>query len=525
MMKAYLKVSFKVSFKVSLFSLFLSSFLSIPLAEAKLVQILHTNDTHSFLNYTNHESEIGGSARLKSLIDSFKESGTKAGMETITLDGGDFLEGNIYYMADQGKKSFEVHNQIGYDAVVLGNHDYLMGAKSLDNILENIDLNFTFLGANVASGSKFPNIRDKIKPYKEMEVGGMKIAILGLTTADFFYSWSLDGSTITGPTKVAQTYEDILKKRNNDFIIALTHIGVNRDIYLAKKTSNIDLIVGGHSHTALFEPIYEENKRKVEVPIVQAGFHTKYLGRIVVDLVKGQPLKVVSYELVPVNNQNEDNEIKSIVAKADDSLDSEYGKEWLNQIIGYSDLKDSDKSGSRKWAYFISDALREKSGADIAIHVSSMNGENYPIGKISRRDIMNSIPRVFELNETRGWSIYTSRVSGLLLRLLCESLAYFGQPLSFSGITIEWIKTPFGVKIASARVNGKKINPFKFYTVAFTEGIIRGAIEISPKTKAILKSPTKTPFKIWQTLEEKIQKDTKSIVKVSEENRSFYYPE
>ena len=497
----------------------------ISQAEAKLVQILHTNDTHSFLNNTNHDYGTGGSARLKSLIDGYKESARKSGIETITLDGGDFLEGNIYYMADQGKKSFEVHNQIGYDAVVLGNHDYLMGAKSLDAILENIDLNFTFLGANVSSGAKFPSIRDKIKPYKEMEIDGLKVAILGLTTSDFFYSWSLDGSTISSATKTAQKYEEILKKRNNDFIIALTHIGVNRDIFIASKTKYIDLFVGGHSHTALFEPVYEENRRKVEVPIVQAGYHTKYLGRLVVDLVKGQPLKVVSYELVPVNNQNEDNHVKSIVAEADDSLDREYGKEWLNEIVGYSDLKDSDKSGSRKWAYFISDALREKSKADIAIHVSSMNGENYPIGKISRRDIINSIPRVFELDEKQGWSIYTSRVSGILLKLLCESLAYFGQPLSFSGITLEWVKTPFGAKIASARINGKRINPFKFYTVAFTEGIIRGAIEISPKTKAILKSPTRTPFKIWQTLEEKIEKDTKSIVNVSENNRSFYFPE
>ncbi len=509
--------------KAYLVSLFLLSHL--PHAEAKLVQILHTNDTHSFLNYTNHDNETGGSARLKSLINSFKETAKKDGIETITLDAGDFLEGNIYYMADQGKKSFEVHNQIGYDAVVMGNHDYLMGAKSLDSLLEGIDLNFTFLGANVTSSSKYPSIRDKIKPYKELTIDGMKVAVLGLTTSDFFFSWSLDGSTISSPLKTAQKYEELLKSRNNDFIIALTHIGVNRDMNLASKTKYIDLIVGGHSHTALFEPVFEENKMKVEVPIVQAGFHTKYLGRLVVDLVKGQPLKVVSYQLVPVNNQNEDNEVKSIVAKADDSLDNEYGKDWLNRVVGYSDLQESDKSGSRKWAYFISDALREKAGADIAIHVSSMNGENYPVGKISRRDIMNSIPRVFELNETRGWSIYTSKVSGLLLRLLCESLAYFGQPLSFSGISLEWVKTPFGVKVASARINGKRINPFKFYTVAFTEGIIRGAIEISPKTKAILKSPTKTPFKIWQTLEEKIEKDTKSIIKVSENNRSFYFPE
>ena len=499
--------------------------ITLGTANAKLVQILHTNDTHSFLNNTNHNTEVGGSSRLKSLMDYYKDAAKREGISTITLDGGDFLEGNIYYMADKGQKSFNVHNNVGYDAVVLGNHDYLMGAQGLDTILKNTDLNFSFLGANVKSSSKYPNIRDKMQDYKELEIDGMKIAILGLTTSDFFFSWTLDGSTIESPYETAQEYEKILKKRNNDFIIALTHIGVSRDLKLAKKTNFIDLVVGGHSHTELFEPLYQKNKRDVKVPVVQAGFHTKYLGRIVVDLEKGKPLKVVSYELVPVKYGGEDPEVKSLVEDADHELDRMYGSEWLNEEVGYSDLKEDDESGSRKWSYFIADALREKAGADLAMHVSSMNGENYPIGDITRRDIMNSIPRVFDMKDTSGWSIYTVKVNGLLLKTLCETLAHFGQPLSFSGMTLKWVKTPFGPKIAKALINGKKINIFKDYTVALTEGIVRGAVEISPKTKVILKNPKKTEFKIWQTLEEKVERDIKHINKMTEENHAFFFPD
>ncbi len=501
-----------------------SSF-SASLAQAKLVQILHTNDTHSFLDSTHHNKNVGGSSRLKSLIDFYKDQARSEGISTITLDGGDFLEGNIYYMADKGLKSFGVHNQVGYDAVVLGNHDYLMGSDGLNDILGKTELNFAFLAANVKSSRLYPNIKNKILPYKELEIDGIKIAIMGLTTSDFFFSWTLEGSTIISPYKAAQFYEPILKKRNNDFIIALTHIGINRDIKLAAKTSHIDLIVGGHSHSALREPVYQDNKRKVPVPIVQSGYHTKYLGRLVVDLVKGKPLKVVSYELVPVKFSAEDPKIKALVQDVDDELDKIYGKDWLNENIGESELKEHDKSGSRKWAYFIADALKEKTGADIAIHVPSMNGENFPVGTINRRDIMNSIPRAFELTDVYGWSIYTSKVQGSLLKLMCESLAYFGQPLTFSGMTIEWVKTPFGSKIAHARINGKRIDPRKEYEVAFTEGIVRGAIEISPKTKIILRDPQKTGFKIWKTLEEKIRNDLNAFKKISEKNRSFYYPE
>ena len=510
--------------RTKLFGLTATMLLTLGTANARLVQILHTNDTHSFLNNTNHDSDVGGSSRLKGLIDYYKENAKRDGIPTLTLDGGDFFEGNIYYMADKGLKSLEVHNSIGYDAVVLGNHDYMMGAKGLDEILGKVDLNFSLLGANINSGYKYEHVKNKIKPYKEMTVDGMKVAILGLTTSDFFFSWSLDGSQITSPYSTAQKYEQILKEKKNDFIIALTHIGVNRDVKLAEKTKFIDLVVGGHSHTALKEPLYGRNKNGVDVPVVQAGFHTKYLGRLVVDMTKGKPLKVVSYELVPVKYVAEDSVVKAKVEEADFDLDKIYGREWLNEEIGYSDLKEEDKSGSRKWSYFIADAIREKTGADVSMHVSSMNGENYPVGSITRRDIINSIPRVFELKDPYGWAIYTTNVSGIWLKTVCETLAHFGQPLSFSGITLEWTQTPFGAKIVKSSINGKRINPLKTYRVAFTEGIVRGALEISPKTKLILQNPKKTQFKIWQTLEEKIEKDVHNINRMSENNHSFFYP-
>ena len=114
-------------------------------AEAKLFQILHTNDTHSFLDNSTHAKNRGGVARLKSLIDFYKDKMRSEGVSTLTLDAGDFTEGNVYYLAEGGKKSFNIHNNIGYDVVTIGNHDYLMGAKDLDNILGEVDLNFSFL--------------------------------------------------------------------------------------------------------------------------------------------------------------------------------------------------------------------------------------------------------------------------------------------------------------------------------------------------------------------------------------------
>jgi len=516
----------KSFFNVLLLSAF--SLLAASTTEAKLIQILHTNDTHSFLNNTQHKNDLGGSARLKSLIDFYRNKAADEGVKTLVMDAGDFTEGNIYYMADQGRKAFEIHSEMGYDVGALGNHDYLMGSTELDKILGDLNFKLPLVVANLQIGSQFKNIKEKISPYKEFTVDGLKIAVMGLTTNEIFYSWRLEGGKITNPYKAAKRYEEILKNRKNDVIIALTHIGVLKDIKLAERTKYIDLIVGGHSHTALYQASFGINKNKVRVPIVQAGMHTEYLGRLVVDVDKGRPLKLVSYELVPVKYEATDTKIKGLVEEADNDLDNLYGKEWLDEQIGFSDLKSDDKDGSRKWAYFITDAIREKAGADIAIHTPPMNGENFPIGVISRRDIINSMPRVFDFSEKYGWSIYTSRVKGVWLRLLFEALTHFGQPLTFSGMKLEYSRTEHGIRIKHLRVNGKIINPYKYYTVAFTEGIVRGAQGVSPYTTALLRSPKNTKQKIWATLEEKVGQNVKNMLHVKntgdDENHDLVMP-
>ncbi len=466
-------------------------------------------------------------ARLKALMNVYKAQAEAQGIKTIALDAGDFLEGNIYYMARDGRATFNIHNQMGYDMVTLGNHDYQMGAEDLDKILGELDLKFSLLVANLDAGSKFSNIKTKVKPYKEINFEGMKIAFLGLTTDEIFYKWRMSKGAIQDPIDTAKKYETILKNRGNDFIVALTHIGVLKDIKLAEKTKYIDLIVGGHSHSALYEPAYGENKRKLKVPIVQAGMHTEYLGRLVVDFVKGKPLKVVSYELVPVKMETSaaDVEIADMVREADVDLDASYGQDWLGEKIGYSDLKPEDEKGARKWAFFITDALKEKAGTDIAIHSPEMNGSNYPVGDITRRVILNSIPRVFELNQKYGWDIYTTKVKGAWLRMTVEALSYFGQPLTFSGIKLEYSRGPLGFKIKKITVNGKVVNPFKTYTVAFTEGIIRGARGIDPRTVGILKNPKNTNYKIWATLEEKIKNSEEPLSKVCEDSHTMLLPD
>ena len=508
--------------------IFLISFASCIPNElnATIIQILHTNDTHSYLEHSTHDQNQGGSARLKALIDFYKNKMAKENIKTITMDAGDFTEGNLFYMADFGRKVFEVHNEMGYDIGTIGNHDYLMGSDELDKILGEVDLKISLVAANLEIKVDHKNILAKIKPYKEIEIDGLKIGILGLTTDEIFYKWRFEGTDVTDPYKCAKKYEKILKERSNDFIIALTHLGVLNDIKLAEDSKDIDLIVGGHSHTALFKPSFGINKNKLAIPIVQAGMNTEYLGRLIINIEKGKPLKIILSELIPVKIGAFDPKINTIVGEANNDLNTTYGKDWLDEVIGHSDLKVGDKDGSLKWAYFITDSMKEKVNADVAIHTPFMNGADFPVGDVTRRDLFNSIPRVFDLSEKYGWNIYTTQIKGMWLRSAFKALTHFGQPLTFSGMSMDIDEKENELLFNKIKINGEKIIASKYYTVAFTEGIIRGAEAVSRYTLSILKNPKNTNHKIWMTLEEKVNQRLKktTIDKLNEKNHVLIMP-
>ena len=110
--------------------------------------------------------EQGGYARLKTIIEQEKNNARRKNIPTILVDAGDFLEGSLFYMVDSGETSFKLHNAMGYEAVTLGNHDYLMGAKGLDRLLNNMQnqIRFTLLAANIDFNVE---INDYVTPIRE----------------------------------------------------------------------------------------------------------------------------------------------------------------------------------------------------------------------------------------------------------------------------------------------------------------------------------------------------------------------
>ncbi|MBT7610539.1 MAG: hypothetical protein HN576_12340 [Bacteriovoracaceae bacterium] len=478
-------------------------------ANAYLVQILHTNDIHSYFDGSDHDKGRGGYANLKYMIDQYKAKANSDGIESLVVDAGDFMEGTLFYMADYGMKSFQMHNKIGYDFSVIGNHDFLMGTGDLDKLLGKIDLNFTYLGANVSASKKYININNKIRPYKLINLGGYKVAIMGLTTNEIVFSWRLYDGKISSPITHGKKLAKKLKKDIGvSAVIALTHIGFNSDKKLAKKSPDIDLIIGGHSHDALHKVYYQKSKKKKRIPIVQAGHHGEYLGRILIDVTKNG-IKVIEYELLPVfasRNANED--VLLLVEKSYSDLYGMYGQEFLEEQISYSYLSADNAEAKSIWSMFTADAMLESVDADMSVQQENMSGPNYPVGVITNFDLINAHPRFFDFTDLFGWKVYKAEVSGFMLKLIFRVVMNFGLPLSITGITYDWFKTPWGKYwIKNLRIKGKRIHPFKRYKLALPEGIVRGGFAITPLVGLLLKNSERTSIDVVDAIKWKLERD------------------
>jgi 5'-nucleotidase len=269
---------------LTLGGLSLSSFDTI---KTKKITILHTNDVHSYIDPfpADHprNPNAGGVAKRAAIIENIR----KENPNVLLLDAGDIFQGTPYFNYYGGELEFKLMNMMKYDISTIGNHDFDNGIDGLYAQLPNA--NFDFVSANY----DFKNtvLDGHVKPYKIKEIDGVKIGIFGLGVG-------LDGlvdkknykeTVYNDPLEVSKDMARILKHdKKCDIVICLSHIGFKYkedpekicDILLAKKTKDIDLIIGGHTHTFLDKPVIETNADGKEVIINQVGCYGLNLGRI-----------------------------------------------------------------------------------------------------------------------------------------------------------------------------------------------------------------------------------------------------
>lgn len=263
----------------------LSSF-STP-SDIKKITILHTNDVHSHIDPfpADHPKNpnLGGAARRAAIIDGIR----KEEKNVLLLDAGDIFQGTPYFNYYGGELEFKLMSMMQYDLATMGNHDFDNGIDGFYAQLPHAK--FDFVSANYDFKNTILN--DIVKPYKIIIKDGIKIGIFGLgVQLDGLVDKKLYKETVyNNPIEVAQDMTQILKEEKKcDLVICLSHLGFKykdepekpSDILLAQKTKNIDLIIGGHTHTFLDKPVIEKNSEGKDVLINQVGCFGLNLGRI-----------------------------------------------------------------------------------------------------------------------------------------------------------------------------------------------------------------------------------------------------
>lgn len=229
--------------------------------------ILHTNDLHHRLIRRPERAQ-----RLREQIEAERAKGTPF----LLLDAGDAVSAGNLTFNPGGEPILDLMSDLGYHAMTVGNREFHFTEMGFITTLGRA--RFPVLCANIRARGE---ARLPVQPYIILRMSVGRVGILGLTVpmiTERMLSQHVSAYLFDEPVQRGCELAETLRPQV-DLLIALTHIGLPQDVRLAQRTNSIDLIVGGHSHSVLEQPLWEGR-----VPIVQAGCHARYLGRVVVTL-------------------------------------------------------------------------------------------------------------------------------------------------------------------------------------------------------------------------------------------------
>lgn len=271
--------------------LFLSLVIDAAAGGNKQLLILHTNDTHSCIMPLKAtladtvKAGRGGYLRRLEMVKSEREKNP----DLLLFDSGDFSQGSPYYTMFKGDVEVELMNMMHYDAATIGNHEFDFGLENMARLFRMakfpiVCANYDFTGTCVEG---------LVKPYVVIKRNGMKIGVFGLAPEmkGLVSDKNCVGVKFLDPVTKAQEMADILKnKQKCDLVVCISHLGwgtsgVNDQVMMSK-TRNLDIVLGGHSHTFFKTLRYVKNLDGISVPNDQNGKSGIFVGRLLVDMKK-----------------------------------------------------------------------------------------------------------------------------------------------------------------------------------------------------------------------------------------------
>ncbi|MCM1484159.1 MAG: bifunctional metallophosphatase/5'-nucleotidase [Muribaculaceae bacterium] len=376
------------------FAALIAGCMAVQDAGAERLVILHTNDTHSQIDPT--EKNLGGVLRRKVVIDSVRA----AEPNVLLVDAGDAVQGTLYFSLFGGEVEQRVMNELGYDIQILGNHEFDNGMEALARYLKGV--NATKLTSNYRlDGSTLEGI---MEPYTIKQIGDTKVGFIAinLIPKGMISDDKSEGVEYLDGVKAANSFAWLLKHYLGcDMVVAVTHIGYENqpgcsDVDIARNSEDIDIIIGGHTHTTLdpadasSKPWRVANMRGDSVLVAQTGNAGRNVGEIIIDLDSHN----VDYKLIPVN------------ARLDDRVDAGMAemirpyREKIDSVLTIKIGKSAAEMSNKEPALlnFVTDCVRnigaDLTGSKIDLAIMNRGGLRRPLmkGAITKGEIMQIMP-------------------------------------------------------------------------------------------------------------------------------------
>lgn len=261
-----------------LLTLALGFSLSIGAQDTKELIILQTSDVHSRIEPVNQKGDRnfneGGFVRRATFLDEFR----KEHKNVLLFDCGDISQGTPYYNMFQGEVEVKLMNVMKYDAMTIGNHEFDFDVDNMARLFKMADFPVVCANYNLEA----TELKDIVKPYVILERFGLKIGVFGLGARPegLIQANKCEGVLYEDPIRVSNEVATLLKSKGCDLVICLSHLGIQKDKELVAKTRNIDVILGGHSHTFMKGPQNYLNLDGKEVPLMHSGKSGVRVGRL-----------------------------------------------------------------------------------------------------------------------------------------------------------------------------------------------------------------------------------------------------
>ncbi len=376
-----------------------------PWQKQRTLTILHTNDTHAHIS--PDKDGVGGYATIAGYVQQVKSKQN----DVLVLDAGDVLTGTVVSSVFEGTPIFEIMNTIPYDAGVLGNHEFDFGWKAIEGFAKVSDR--PLLNANV-KGPGSQQLGDGAVVYRV--VNGIRVGIIGVVTSDLPGPPSSQLAN-SGPLykPASEVVGELLPEvqANSDLVLVLSHCGIEVDRQIARENPEVDVIIGGHTHSAISEP-----ERVGRTVITMATENTKKVGRL--DIV----FDLASREITQFNGQLVLMDSSKIPAAEQTQVLVDHWQRKVAEVAGVPIAVNDRMRTSAELAQIVGAILKDFAGADYGLQLGRM--KELPQGAITERQIWEMLPylnqvMVLELNREQLRTALTDAKTKELLQALPDS--------------------------------------------------------------------------------------------------------